>query len=195
MSWSNPSQQEAQECYDAAKKKYDTAAEEYLRLSKLRDQYKSESAAAYQKYGDQCDRLAALKREDFSLKRVARYLKSNDGNADREIYLSRVWAIDVSAKLKEFITCSGVMSPPFGKAATSPCVADETFSARAKYLVDVEYARVRMLISQEEAKCSSSEDVCRELVKKVRACESDMADYKKTMDSCAFDMEHYKKYL
>ncbi len=195
MSWSNPSQQEAQEAYDAAKKKYDNAAEEYLRISKLRDQYVADAKTLFEDYNSAKDRLRDLQHLEIKLRRAARSLSSEESGVDHDILLFRVEQISFAAELKECIVCSGVKEPGFGKAVYSPYVDYDADASRAKALLGAELDRVRDLIDTLMKQVRNGSGDYQDMVKKGFSCDDEMKEHKKTMDQCAFEMEHYKKYL
>lgn len=195
MSWSNPSQQEAQEAYDAAKKKYDSAAEEYLRIYKLRDQYDAEASTLFEDYNASKDRVRSLQRLEVSLRRVSRSLGSEEPGVDHDILLARVDQIAFTAELKECIVCSEVKEPVIGQSASSPYVDYDPDASRAKELIGAELYRVRDLIDTLDKQVRNSSGDYQAMVQKGLSCDKELKEYKKTMDQCAYEMDHYKKYL
>lgn len=195
MSWSNPSQQEAQEAYDAAKKKYDSAAEEYLRIYKLREQYDAEASTLFEDYNASKDRVRSLQRLEVSLRRVSRSLGSEEPGVDHDILLARVDQIAFTAELKECIVCSEVKEPVIGQSASSPYVDYDPDASRAKELIGAELYRVRDLIDTLDKQVRNSSGDYQAMVQKGLSCDKELKEYKKTMDQCAYEMDHYKKYL
>ena len=195
MSWSHPSQQEAQEAYDAAKKKYDRAAEEYLRIYKLRDQYDAEASTLFEDYNASKDRVRSLQRLEVSLRRVSRSLGSEEPGVDHDILLARVDQIAFTAELKECIVCSEVKEPVIGQSASSPYVDYDPDASRAKELIEAELYRVRDLIDTLDKQVRNSSGDYQAMVQKGLSCDKELKEYKKTMDQCAYEMDHYKKYL
>lgn len=205
MSWSNPSQQEAQEAYDAAKKKYDSTAEEYLRLSKQKEQYESEASAAYRGYADADTKLQRLRKLEFTLQRILRYFTtSNDPGGDTvstgglinsAVVESKIVGIETANSLKQCIVCTGMPALSFARAGTTKYVDEDADSHRAKQLVRQELKRVLDLMKELDTQTRSSAEDYNALVRKAAACADEMTELKKTMDSCAFDMDHYKKYI
>ena len=195
MSWSHPSQQEAQEAYDAAKQKYDSAAEEYLRIYKLRDQYDAEASTLFEDYNASKDRVRSLQRLEVSLRRVSRSLGSEEPGVDHDILLARVDQIAFTAELKECIVCSEVKEPVIGQSASSPYVDYDPDASRAKELIGAELYRVRDLIDTLDKQVRNSSGDYQAMVQKGLSCDKELKEYKKTMDQCAYEMDHYKKYL
>ena len=195
MSWSHPTQQEAQEAYDAAKQKYDTAAEDYILASRQKDQYEAQAGSAYKEYAGDDERLARLRRLEYRLKRVCGFFGSSGCTFDEYVTAFRVYRVELVNALRQFVYCDGMNPVTFGPASSSPEVAYDADSLRAKQLLEAELARVRELIAEIDRQTKTSAEAYNELKRKAAACEGEMRELKKTMDSCAFDMDHYKKFI
>ena len=195
MSWSNPTQQEAQEAYDAARQKYDSAAEEYLLLTRQRDQYDSQASSVYKNYAGDDQRLTGLRRLEYRLQRVCRFFGSSGCTFDEYVTLFRVNRVELMNALQQFVYCDGMKPITFGPSSSSPEAAYDPDCIRAKQLLEAELARVRELMNELKQQTAASAEAYNELVRKVKDCDSEIKDLKKTMDSCAFDMDHYKKYI
>lgn len=195
VSWSNPSQQEAQEAYDAAKQKYDSSAEEYLRLSKLKEQYSSDASSSYRNYAADDKAVTRLKQLEFKLQRVMRFFGDGESSADYSVMISRICAAQAANDFTACISCDGATPPPFGRAFTSPYTKNDADTSRAKQLVEAELTRVRNSITDMTNRLVDSAEAYNELTRMAGSLDDEMAELKKTMDSYAFDMEHYKKYI
>ncbi len=195
VSWSNPSQQEAQEAYDAAKQKYDTSAEEYLRLSKLKEQYSSDASSSYNSYAADDMALTRLRQLEFKLQRVQRFFGEGESGIDYSVMLSRISAAQAANDFTACVSCDGATQPPFGRAFTSPYIQNDTDTSRAKQLVEAELARVRERITELSNRAKASAEAYNRMKSMAGSIDDEMAELKKTMDGCAFDMEHYKKYI
>ena len=195
MSWSHPSQQEAQEAYDAAKQKYDQSAEDYLRASKLKEQYDTQASSIYKDYASDDGRLRRLKQLEFKLQRVSRLFGTGESGIQLDINLSRVNALEFSTALKESISCSGVKAPYMGKEASSPDIDYDADTSRAKELISAELTRVRELIETVDKNTKNAAELFNDLNRKASYYDNEMKECRKTMDRCTYEMEHYKKYL
>ena len=195
MSWSDPSQQEAQEAYDAAKQKYDSAAENYLIISRKRDEYDSQAKALYKGFAADDQRLISLRRLEFKLRRVCRVFGTTGYGIDNYVLLSRVYSVELNEAMSKFVSCDGLRPLTVGPSAQSPETGYDSDASRAKQLSDAELARVQALIAELEKQIKTSADTYNDLKKYIKACESEMSKLRKTMDSCAFDMEHYRKFI
>ena len=196
MSWSNPTQEEAQEAYDAAKQKYDTTAEDYLLASRRREQYESQAKSVYKAYAADDKRITGLRRLEFKLQRVCRFFNTNNTvGIDTMVTLSRVSSVELNNIIRCFMYCDEIKPPAVGPAAMSPYTENDADASWAKQLVEAELARVRELIETSNDQVKSSAEEYNKLVRLAKGCEDEMQELRKILDSCAFDMDHYKKYL
>ncbi|MBR1764677.1 MAG: hypothetical protein IJ746_04720 [Ruminococcus sp.] len=195
MSWSNPTQQEAQEAYDAAKQRYDSAAEEYLLLSKQQETYTNQVAGAYQTYMEGEKRIPALRQLQFKLQRLLVMFKSGSGNIDSEIYVERSYRADLQSGLRRFVVCDGLASPTLGKATMSPFVDEDPDALRIRELAQAELTRVEDMIRTLEAQSRDFNSAYSDFAQNLTSYEEQRKELKKTMDSCTLEMEHYKKYI
>lgn len=195
MSWSNPTQQEAQEAYDAARQRYDSTAEEYIRLTNQQEQYVSQVESAYVTYRDGEKRLTALRQLEFKLQRISRNFSSGDGNIDSNIYLARSYRADLQNGLRGFVACEGMASPTLGRATLSPFVDEDADTSRIKELIRAELTRVQELMNIIDSQIRDFQDQYSDFAANLTSYEEERKELKSIMDSCTLDMEHYRKFL
>lgn len=214
MGWKYPSKEEAQECYDSAKKKYDEAAEEYLTLKNTKGEIDDSIGTMYMQGMETSSRLGFLERKIKDLNRILLYLglssydisgsmlsfdllNQSHGiiSVEKEIDKCRAFALVAQDAMKNCVVCDGIQSPSFGESFNVPGVEYNAYSKEARDNISMERAVAYEEYSQLKKKYNSDTEAFDELLKRSKALENEMYALKKKMDSYAFDMDHYKKYI
>lgn len=194
MSWSNPTPEEAQEAYDDAKSKYESAAEDYFRYKNEYETYDASLSSA------KLQQNAATVTRDLYQKRLEALddiIKMLQPMGDMDM---KVLGVTTSAQMTEMlmkgsIYCDGVNAPSIGDFFRSYSVANNTHSAQALELIKKERNRTQINLDEAQARMNSVGGTLEELISKGQAAYDSMNAAQKTMKSCAYEMEHYKKYL
>ena len=194
MGWNNCTQAEAQDCYDAAKSRFNNAAEEYTsagkKLGACEDAYKRTSAQADSM---RSDKLNFEKR----VEQIGDVIRDLDveGRVNTDIYESNRFAGIVEANFAESIICSGVNCPSITQALKTPFVSENRFSLNALNELRKEKARLEQAIRDVNAKLNALEQEMEALNKQMNALVQVQADMKKVIGASIYDMAHFKKYM
>ncbi|MBQ2469977.1 MAG: hypothetical protein II709_07485 [Ruminococcus sp.] len=194
MGWNNCTQTEAQDCYDAAKSRFNNAAEEYTsagkKLGACEDAYKRTSAQADSM---RSDKLNFEKR----VEQIGDVIRDLDveGRVNTDIYESNRFAGIVEANFAESIICSGVNCPSITQALKTPFVSENRFSLNALNELRKEKARLEQAIRDVNAKLNALEQEMEALNKQMNALVQVQADMKKVIGASIYDMAHFKKYM
>ncbi|MBR6102521.1 MAG: hypothetical protein IKP95_08845 [Ruminococcus sp.] len=193
MSWSNPTQQEAQDCYDEARSRYNNAAEGYCQCKSAYENTFSEySSAKNQCNSMQGDKLDFQKRL-ADLESVLSLLREN-GKVNETVGDYNKSADSAGSALKGCVVCDGVNCPDLATVFKSKDVDDDQDSALAHQILKSEKARLENAIKEVDAQISAMEQNLTDLTKRMNSLFSQQCSYKNVMNASAFDMNHYKNY-
>jgi hypothetical protein len=194
VSWSNPTPEEAQESYDSAVSRYNTAAEDYYAA-------KSELESTYGNWQGGQRNLDVAYYEERQAKdaesRIVHAIKMlSDGDyADQKIEEANSVAGNVWEALDGCVSCSGMNIPRSLLIFKTSRVPDNSHSAKALELFKAERdaleEQIREIIRREQSLIAYIE----EQEAKMERCLDVMNDAGKTMNATALDMEHYGKYI
>ena len=194
MGWNNCTQTEAQDCYDAAKSRFNNAAEEYTsagkKLGACEDAYKRTSAQADSM---RSDKLNFEKR----VEQIGDVIRDLDveGRVNTDIQEANRFAGVVEENFAESIICSGVNCPSITQALKTPFVSENRFSLNALNELRKEKARLEQAIRDVNAKLNALEQEMEALNKQMNALVQVQADMKKVIGASIYDMAHFKKYM
>ncbi|MBR3267962.1 MAG: hypothetical protein IKI58_04440 [Oscillospiraceae bacterium] len=194
MSWSNPTPEEAQEYYDSAVSRYNTAAEDYYAA-------KSEYENAYDVWKSTKNVLEGVYDSERRLnelkERMCQAIKElSDGDyADRKIEEANSVAKYTWEALDGCVSCSGVNFPRSFLIFNTDRVPSNSHSARAVELFKAERDDLEAQIQETRRIEQNWISYIEEQEAKMRNCMNVMTDTRKTMDATTLDMEHYGKYI
>ena len=194
MSWSNPTPEEAQEYYDAAVSRYNTAAEDYCTA-------KSDYEYAYDVWKATKHNLEVVYDEERHAKelehRIVQALRQlSDGDyADKKIEEANSIANGTLDALNGSVSCTGINSPRTDLIFKTSRVPDNHHSAKAVELFKAERDELEELIHEIIRREQNWISYIEEQEAKMRNCMNVMADTRKIMDATTLDMEHYGKFI
>ena len=194
MSWNNPTSDEAQECYDSAVSRYNSAAEDYCIAKNVLDEAGSEWRSCNQSLDNaflderKCKEL--IGRLSLALKQLG-----ENGTAENRINEANSVAKAVSEALQSCIKCSGINCPDSTRVFSTEHVKNNHHSQQAVELLKKELDRqeqiCRDIIRLEQNLKAQMED----LESKINSAAGIMSDASRTMKATTLDMEHYEKYI
>lgn len=191
MGWNNPSQEEAQECYDQAKARYNDAAENYCQTKAAYEQTYYETQAARGKCSDLQNDKVNFEKRITDIKMLIKF------TVDRSRLVSTATlgaARSAEESMEKCVVCTGVKSPSLSSAFRVQDAENEPNSNEALRLMRKEVARLEQAVQDVNSQINAMEQSVADLTKRMNSLFSQQCGYKSVMNSSAYDMNHYNKF-
>lgn len=192
--WINPSQSEAQDEYDSAKRRYSNAASDYIQAKNKYDSCSQEYSKQKQNYDSASSEKINFEKRVEQIEKIIKLL-SDGGNVNDAVSDANSAAEKAESALSGSVKCSGINSPNLSRAFRCRTVEEDPDSANALAEFKKEKSRLEQSIQQVEAQIRAMEESVEALEKQMSSLASAQSSAQRVMRSSSYDMNHYKKYI
>lgn len=199
MSWTYPTQEEAQDAYNDSRRKYNSAAQNLAVSRNNQSNYETQrSSNLLQIAGNQMEKWNLEKRVS-QLENIIKMLEGNGGffgtNVPSDIQKSNVASENVDKSFESSIKCDEIPAASLNKVFSSKSVTVHTHSNAALEGFKKEKQRVEQVIATLKNSIIILTNEISSLNSKIASCGLEQIKLKANMASYAYEMNHYKWYM
>lgn len=195
MSWSNPSQKEAEEAYYSNKKRYNSAATEKRNSERQENEYISQKCSYDKQLWSLNSQRINIEKRIQQIGLIIAMLKTSTSNNGL-----MSWILQTNKELnktEESFLKSIIMAdydPSFKRLEISSVDKDPN-SNHALELLENEKKRLEQALADIKSQMNNARAQINELIRKINQCNSYQQTLSSTMMSSVYEMNHYKKYM
>lgn len=198
-SWSNPSQDEAEEAYQYYKSKYYSAAARKRESEKQEQSYIEEKKSTIAERDSTRNQKLNFEKRVEGIEKIIKLMEGNSGwfsaNVPEAITKAQQSLSRTDSSFRSSMKLSGAGgAASLEKAFKVKTVEEDRHSASALAQFKAEKARLEEEISNLNRQIDNLSGLISSLTGKINACNAEQASLRSAMNSYAYDMNHYKKF-
>lgn len=198
-SWSNPSQDEAEEAYQYYKSKYYNAAAQKRESEKQEQSYIEEKNSSIAERDSAQNQKLNFEKRVEGIEKIIKMLEGNCGWFSANVPEAITKAQQSLSRTDSSFRSSMRLSGAGGTASLETAfkvktVEDDSNSTSALTQFRAEKARLEEEISNLNRQIENLSSMISSLTGKINACNAEQESLRSAMNSYAYDMNHYKKF-
>ena len=198
MSWNNPTQEEAGECYSNARTRYVNAANQYNSNNRTMDSYRSQVSSVNNQYCSCRSNKINFQKRIKEIGSIINILEGSGGffsaNVPSAIGTAGNAVQKADESFRQCIRCDGISAPDMSEVFKCKTVQEDNDSSESLQGYKSEKARLEQAVEELDRNMKQLEAKADELVRNINDLAVRQQSLKKTMMGSAFEMAHYKKY-
>lgn len=199
MSWTYPTQQEAEDAYNDNKRKYNSAAQSLETSKSNQKSYEAQKKSDLLKIASGKTEKMNLEKRVKQLEKIIKMLEGNGGflsqDVPSEIVSSNKASVKVDNSYKKCIVCDSIPAASLDNVFNSKSVTADANSNSALQGFKKEKQKVEQTIANIKKSINTLTSEISSLNSKIANCNYEQLKLKANMASYTYEMNHYKWYM